>query len=714
MFSNIPVALAGNPNAGKTTIFNNLTGANQRVGNYPGVTVEKRVGKARFKETTFNIVDLPGTYSLAATAEDELVARNYLLQDNPAVIINVIDASNLYRNLFLTLELLELEKPMLLVLNMIDAAQIQGTKIDITNLATTLSGLKIVTAIGSKQVGTQEILETLTTELKSSNFKIDYGCQLEKSISNIIQLLEPLVIPANIPPRWLALKLLENDAALFTLQNLPLIPENIMCEIQKLRTTLTGELAEDISLYITGKKYDFINYILQAAIETTHCHKPTLSDKIDKILTHKYIGLPIFLFFMWLLFNMVFTLGAYPQGLIEDAISLFSNQVRILIPAGELNDLIVDGIIGGVGGVIVFLPNILLLFFGIAILEGTGYMARAAFLMDRVMCLVGLHGKSFIPLLLGFGCTVPAIMGTRTLENKHDRFVTMLVSPFMSCSARLPVYTLLIGAFFSDNIAGSILFLIYIAGVLIAILLAKLFRKTLFPGKTEAFLMEMPPYRMPTYKSILLQMWERAVLYIKKAGTIILASSILIWFLTNNPTELNFSQNYDQNIQNLTLQLEQISDTSQRELLSQEINKLAQQQHAEAIAQSYAGQIGKFVEPVIAPLGFNWKIGVALLSAFSAKEVLVSTLGTIYSVGNIENDSQTLALALQADPTLSPLVSLSLIFFVLLYTPCMATLAIIYRETASWKWPLFTATYSLLLAWFVSFLIFQLGSHLGF
>lgn len=714
MFSNIPVALAGNPNAGKTTIFNNLTGANQRVGNYPGVTVEKRVGKARFKETTFNIVDLPGTYSLAATAEDELVARNYLLQDNPAVIINVIDASNLYRNLFLTLELLELEKPMLLVLNMIDAAQIQGTKIDITNLATTLSGLKIVTAIGSKQVGTQEILETLTTELKSSNFKIDYGCQLEKSISNIIQLLEPLVIPANIPPRWLALKLLENDAALFTLQNLPLIPENIMCEIQKLRTTLTGELAEDISLYITGKKYEFINYILQAAIETTHCHKPTLSDKIDKILTHKYIGLPIFLFFMWLLFNMVFTLGAYPQGLIEDAISLFSNQVRILIPAGELNDLIVDGIIGGVGGVIVFLPNILLLFFGIAILEGTGYMARAAFLMDRVMCLVGLHGKSFIPLLLGFGCTVPAIMGTRTLENKHDRFVTMLVSPFMSCSARLPVYTLLIGAFFSDNIAGSILFLIYIAGVLIAILLAKLFRKTLFPGKTEAFLMEMPPYRMPTYKSILLQMWERAVLYIKKAGTIILASSILIWFLTNNPTELNFSQNYDQNIQNLTLQLEQISDTSQRELLSQEINKLEQQQHAEAIAQSYAGQIGKFVEPVIAPLGFNWKIGVALLSAFSAKEVLVSTLGTIYSVGNIENDSQTLALALQADPTLSPLVSLSLIFFVLLYTPCMATLAIIYRETASWKWPLFTATYSLLLAWFVSFLIFQLGSHLGF
>ena len=714
MFSNIPVALAGNPNAGKTTIFNNLTGANQRVGNYPGVTVEKRVGKARFKEITFNIVDLPGTYSLAATAEDELVARNYLLQDNPAVIINVIDASNLYRNLFLTLELLELEKPMLLVLNMIDAAQIQGTKIDITNLATTLSGLKIVTAIGSKQVGTQEILETLTTELKSSNFKIDYGCQLEKSISNIIQLLEPLVIPANIPPRWLALKLLENDAALFTLQNLPLIPENIMCEIQKLRTTLTGELAEDISLYITGKKYEFINYILQAAIETTHCHKPTLSDKIDKILTHKYIGLPIFLFFMWLLFNMVFTLGAYPQGLIEDAISLFSNQVRILIPAGELNDLIVDGIIGGVGGVIVFLPNILLLFFGIAILEGTGYMARAAFLMDRVMCLVGLHGKSFIPLLLGFGCTVPAIMGTRTLENKHDRFVTMLVSPFMSCSARLPVYTLLIGAFFSDNIAGSILFLIYIAGVLIAILLAKLFRKTLFPGKTEAFLMEMPPYRMPTYKSILLQMWERAVLYIKKAGTIILASSILIWFLTNNPTELNFSQNYDQNIQNLTLQLEQISDTSQRELLSQEINKLEQQQHAEAIAQSYAGQIGKFVEPVIAPLGFNWKIGVALLSAFSAKEVLVSTLGTIYSVGNIENDSQTLALALQADPTLSPLVSLSLIFFVLLYTPCMATLAIIYRETASWKWPLFTATYSLLLAWFVSFLIFQLGSHLGF
>ena len=714
MVVHIPVALAGNPNAGKTTIFNNLTGSNQRVGNYPGVTVEKRIGKAKFQNTFFNIVDLPGTYSLDATAEDELVARNYLVQDNPAVIINVVDASNLYRNLYLTLELIELEKPMLLVLNMVDAAQTQGTIINIPALEKSLGGLKVVTAIGSKQIGTQDILHALVKQLTPCVFFIDYGAPVETSIQKTIELLSVLPLPITIPKRWLAIKFLEDDNSVFNLQGLPTIPENILAEISQLRIALTAALSEEIKLYIAAKKYELINQLLSETTETVLSNTTPLSDKIDRVLTHKYIGLPIFLFFMWLLFNMVFTLGAYPQSLIEQAINLVSEHLRLIIPAGELNDLIIDGIIGGVGGVIVFLPNILLLFFGIAILEGTGYMARAAFLMDRIMCLVGLHGKSFIPLLLGFGCTVPAIMGTRTLENKHDRFVTMLVLPFMSCSARLPVYTLLISAFFNDNIAGTILFLVYISGVLIAILLAKLLRKTLFPGKTEAFLMEMPPYRLPTCKSILLQMWERAILYLKKAGTIILASSILIWFLTNNPTDIAFSQNYDQHIQNFTYQLAQSQDLDHNHQLNMKIIELQQQKHAEAIALSYAGQLGLAIEPLIAPLGFNWKIGVALLSAFSAKEVLVSTLGTIYSVGDLEHNSQTLALALQADPTLSPLISLSLIFFVLLYTPCMATLAIIYRETAGWKWPIFTATYSLFLAWIVSFLIYQLGSLLGF
>lgn len=714
MVLHIPVALAGNPNAGKTTIFNNLTGANQRVGNYPGVTVEKRIGKAIFQNTNFDIVDLPGTYSLNATAEDELVARNYIIQEDPAIIINVVDASNLYRNLYLTLELIELEKPMLLVLNMIDAAQTQGMKVNLKLLEAKLSGLKTITAIGSKQVGTQEILQAINTKIPPCKLLINYGLQVEKTIAALISLLADFSIPVNIPKRWLAIKLLENDTSVFQLKDFPQLHENTLNTIAEIRHGLTGDLAEDISLYIAAKKYEFINILLESILETTNSTTVTLSDKIDYILTHKYIGLPIFLFFMWLLFNIVFTLGAYPQGLIEASIAQLSEFLRTFIPAGEFSDLVIDGVIGGVGGVLVFLPNILLLFFGIAILEGTGYMARAAFLMDKIMCLVGLHGKSFIPLLLGFGCTVPAIMGTRTLENKHDRIVTMLVSPFMSCSARLPVYTLLISAFFDDKIAGSILFLIYVSGVIMAILIAKLLRQTLFPGKTEAFLMEMPPYRLPTCKSILLQMWERAVLYIKKAGTIILASSILIWFLTNNPTDVTFSQNYEQNILILNSQIEQTSNSNLKEQLAQQISNLEQQKHAEAISLSYAGQIGQAVEPLIKPLGFNWKIGVALLSAFSAKEVLVSTLGTIYSIGDFDKDSASLELALQADPTLSPLISLSLIFFVLLYTPCMATLAIIYRETAGWKWPIFTATYSLLLAWLVSFIIYQLGSLLGF
>lgn len=667
----LTVALAGNPNAGKTTIFNNLTGSNQRTGNYPGVTVEKRIGQAKYYDNVFDIVDLPGTYSLSATAEDELVARNFILQEHPDVIINVIDASNMYRNLYLTLQLLELEKPLILALNMVDTAKEQGIDVQINRLKLHFPNVRVHTLIGSKNVGTKELLASLTEPLKICPLKLTYGTEVESGVDKVLSILSPIDIPNNFPRRWLALRLLENDVALCSMPGLPCMSLTMHEQIDVIRNKLKTVLNEDVALYLAGKKYEYINHILEETVFVSDNPQINISDKIDEVLTHKYLGLPIFLFFMWLLFNMVFTLGKYPQNWLEDLFQIFGLYLQAVLPPGQLNHLVVDGIIGGVGGILVFLPNILLLFLGISILEGTGYMSRAAFLMDRVMFSVGLHGKSFIPLLIGFGCTVPAIMGTRTLENKNDRLVTMLVSPFMSCSARLPVYTLLISAFFDPTIAGTILFSIYVFGVIVAVIFAKIFRKTLFPGNTEPFIMEMPPYRLPTFQNIIMQMWERALLYLKKAATVILAASVLIWYLSNYP-------------------------------------------QGTAMEQSYAGLLGKFIEPLIKPLGFNWKIGIGIISGFSAKEVLVSTLGTIYSVGDIENSAQALAAALRADPAMSPLVALSLIFFVLLYTPCTATIAIIYRETGGWKWPMFTATYSLILAWLVSFIIFNVGKLLGF
>lgn len=705
------IALAGNPNAGKTTIFNNLTGANQRTGNYPGVTVEKRVGRAKFGDCKFNIVDLPGTYSMSAVAEDELVARNYILQDKPDAVVNVLDASNLYRNLYLTLQLIELEKPLVLALNMIDTAKEQGTEVSIERLKLHFPNVRVHTMIGSKNIGTQELLETLSEDLSVCPLKLSYGPQVEQAAEQVLHILKPMNLPEDFPVRWLTLRLLENDMELCSLPDMPCMTPAMQASITEIRNRLSQELGEDVATFISAKKYEYINHILQETVYESDNPKMNISDRIDEILTHKYLGLPIFLFLMWLLFNSVFTLGAYPQELIEQGVELLAQYMNNNIANDELRSLIVDGIIGGVGGVISFLPNIVLLFLGISILEGTGYMSRAAFLMDRVMLSVGLHGKSFIPLLIGFGCTVPAIMGTRTLENKNDRLVTMLVSPFMSCSAKLPVYTLLIGAFFKESLAGTMLFIVYIFGVLMAIIFARIFRKTLFPGNTEPFIMEMPPYRMPTLKTVLLQMLERASLYIKKAGTIILAASILVWFLTSNPQNIDYSQDYQAKI----VQLEQNHEKTGAEELQTQIDDLQVQQHAEALEKSYAGMIGKAVEPVIEPLGFNWKIGVGLIAAFSAKEVLVSTLGTIYSVGEAGDGADiALSSALQADPTLSPLVALSLMIFVLLYTPCLATIAVIYRETGGWKWPIFTAVYSVVVAWIVSFVIFNTGKLMGF
>lgn len=779
----LTVALAGNPNSGKTTIFNNITGARQHVGNYPGVTVERREGFRRFQSKDLLLVDLPGTYSLTAHSLDELVARNVIINDKPEIIVNILDASNLERNLYLAVQLLELERPVVLALNMTDVAEKMGLKVDDALLSHKL-GIAVVRTVGNRNRGTDELLQTVVdaaAKNKRQPFTLDYGPEIEAKIKEVADALAALT-EVKYPLRWLALKLLENDQDVNKVIGATPGGEKIIAMVDKARTDLKAAFADDLELVIAERRYQFVGEIYREVAVSRQDLTRTASDKIDDILTHRVFGLPIFFGVMWLLFNIVFTVGAYPQGWIEDGVAWLGEVAGQYMADGDLKSLVVDGIIGGVGGVVVFLPNIILLFLGIALLEDTGYMARAAFVMDRVMRAVGLHGKSFIPLLVGFGCSVPAIMGTRTLENPRDRMVTILVAPLMSCSARLPVYTLLTAAFFSEEIAGTVLFSVYFVGIALAVVMAFIFRKLLFPGATEAFVMEMPPYHLPTLRSILTHMWERSVLYLKKAGTLILAASILVWFATNYPSEVEYSKDYEQaktqveerfsaqaadevlvplKIEKpednaaLTALVGQIAainaeqaatedadkaaveaevaaklaelEQAQAELypyalryyeLEQEkkdaTDKLDKEQAGEKLAGSYAGRLGKAIEPVIAPLGFDWKIGVGLVSAMAAKEVLVSTLGTIYSVGEVEDDASSLQEALAADAAFSPLVAYTLMIFTLVYSPCLAALAVLRRETNSWKWTAFSFTYSTALAWVIALAIYQVGSALGY
>ena len=701
------VALAGNPNSGKTTIFNNITGARQHVGNYAGVTVERREGFRRFQGQDLLLVDLPGTYSLTANSLDEIVARNVIIDEKPDLIVNILDASNLERNLYLALQLLELERPLVLALNMTDMAEKAGIRINSDVLRTRL-GVPVVKLIGNRNQGTEELLQTVVESSKRTiyrPFSIDYGAKIEAAIVEVTEALQNLT-HVKFPIRWLAVKLLENDtevqASLLKIEGGSAVAA-IVARVRKKTAVLLGE---ELEIAMAEARYRVVADIVAEFVDSSGRQEQTVSDRIDRVLTHRVLGLPLFFGIMWLLFNVVFTVGEIPQGWIEDAVKWFSDLVSANLAEGELRSLLVDGIIGGVGSVLTFLPSILLFFFGIALLEDTGYMARAAFVMDRVMRAVGLHGKSFIPLLLGFGCSVPAVMGARTLENKSDRMVTILVSPLMSCSARLPVYTLLIAAFFSENVAGSVLFSIYFLGISLAILMALVFRKWMFPGASEPFIMEMPPYLLPTLRSIAIHMWERSILYLKKAGTLILAASILIWFITNYPANVEYSKDYDAAKGQIT---EQYDEVAAKPLLAQ----LDQEQAGEKLALSYAGQFGHFIEPVIKPLGFDWKMGVGLVSAVAAKEVLVSTLATIYSVGDVEDDSQSLQEALAADAAFSPLVAFSLMVFTLIYSPCLAVLAVVRRETNSWKWPAFSFVYSTTLAWIMSFVVYQGGRLLG-
>ena len=710
---NIKVALLGNPNSGKTSIFNLASGAHEHVGNYSGVTVDSKEGVIKHDGYKFTLVDLPGTYSLSSYSPEELYARNYITQEKPDVIINVVSASTLERNLYLTTELIDLEIPMVIALNMYDELESSGRIFD-HNTFSKLINIPVVPTVGIRGEGISELLDEvikLYNETEHDFIKIPYGRVLEKSIGVMERELKDKFQPQRgLPLRHVCIKLLEGDKNIE--KHVKPLPHNdhIFNRKHKEQIYIEKLLREDAESAFTNARYGFIAGGLQETLtEKTNFAETT--KLIDTIVTNKYIGFPIFFIFMWIMFEATFRLGNYPMEWIEWLVALIGNSIRSNMEAGPLKDLIVEGIIGGVGGVIVFLPNIVILYLFISFMEDSGYMARAAFIMDKLMHKIGLHGKSFIPLIMGFGCNVPAIMATRTIESRSNRMITMLIVPFMSCSARLPVYILLVGTFF-DKYASVALLGLYSIGILIACLTAILFRKTLFKKEDTPFVMELPPYRRPTVKSIFTHMWDRSSQYLRKMGGPILIASIVIWFLGYFPREGGWSEDIDKQAAQVEMQFQNNEiNATQHELLLTDINNIRKTQHQE---NSYIGRIGKFMEPVMRPLGYDWKISVSLLSGMAAKEIVISTMGVLYT-GDEENQ-QSLQNRLLSETypdgsyVFTPLVVISLLLFVLIYFPCIATVVAIKEEAHSWKWALFSMFYSTGLAWLIALLAYQIGS----
>ncbi len=711
----INVALIGNPNCGKTSLFNFASGAHEHVGNYSGVTVDAKEGIFTQNGYTFRIVDLPGTYSLSAYTPEELYVRRHLVQEQPDVVINVVDASNLERNLYLTTQLIDMDVRMVIALNMYDDLEKSGNKFDHESLAGMI-GVPIIPTISKTGFGIEALFNRVISVYEETDpilrhVHVNYGDTLEKYINALRKMLKRNgTVDKTYSKRYLAIKLLENDKEVK--QYVQSLPETkpILETCNQYSQQLEEMLKEDTETALTNARYGFISGALRETFVANKIKEVSSTQIIDLFVTHKVLGFPIFIFFMWFMFEATFKLGEYPMQWIEWGVEQIGNFVRNFMPEGPLKDLLVDGIIGGVGGVIVFLPNILILYLFISFMEDSGYMARAAFIMDKIMHKMGLHGKSFIPLVMGFGCNVPAIMATRTIESRNSRMITMLINPLMSCSARLPVYVLLTGAFFTEN-ASTVLLLMYSSGILLAVIVAKLFKRFLFSKEDVPFVMELPPYRMPTSKSILIHMWEKAKQYLHKMGGIILIASILIWFLGYFPRETEQGKVYESQIEHVNSS-NTLSEKEKTETVT-ELNRLKNMEHQQ---NSYIGRIGQAIQPALAPLGFDWKISVSLLSGMAAKEVVVSTLSVLYT-GDSE-DSQTLPERLQADkdkegnPVFTPLVALSMMLFVLIYFPCVATVIAIVNESKSWKWGAFVIAYTCTLAWVVSFTVYQLGSIL--
>lgn len=718
----INVALVGNPNCGKTSLFNIASGSHEHVGNYSGVTVDAKEGYFEFQGYHFRLIDLPGTYSLSAYSPEELYVRKHIIEETPDVIINVVDAGNLERNLYLTTQLIDMNVRMVVALNMYDALQHSGNTLNIKKLSQLL-GVPMVPTISRTGEGVDDLFHVIIGLYEGADFMgqkeeiqnealrefrewhdayvpdhkfesheddensftprnfirhihINHGPELERSIDAVKKEIgKTETIRHKYSTRFLAIKLLENDKDIEknVIASLPNASEILRIkeqEVKRLRETIN----EDSEQAITDAKYGFITGALKETYTDNYQNTEMFTRIVDSIVTHKVWGYPIFFIFLYLMFECTFIFGEYPKEGIEWLVEQLGNAVNTYMPDGSFKDLLIDAVIGGVGGVIVFLPNILLLYLFISFMEDSGYMARAAFIMDKIMHKMGLHGKSFIPLIMGFGCNVPAIMSSRIIESRKSRLVTILINPLISCSARLPIYLVLVGAFFPGK-ESLMLLLIYSVGILLAVLMARIFSKFLVKGDDTPFVMELPPYRMPTSKSVLRHTWEKGAQYLKKMGGIIMIASIIIWFLGYYPNHSSY------------------------------------QTTAEQQENSYIGQIGKSIEPIIKPLGFDWKMGVGLLSGVGAKELVVSTLGVLYTNdGNLDDDALPERIAQQSDIT--PLIAFAYMLFTLLYFPCIATLAAIRQETGSWKWPLFAACYTTVLAWIMAFLVYQIGSFI--
>lgn len=713
--SKLNFALTGNPNCGKTTIFNDLTGTHQKVGNWPGVTVEKKEGAVKYGNAEFIVTDLPGIYSLTPYSIEEIISRNYILKEKPDVVINILDASNLTRSLYLTSQLLELGCPLVIALNMADVAEKQGLKIEAEKLSA-LIGAPVVFTVASKGKGLASMIEAAlkvaeTKAVPATDRQTKFDNDIEAAIADIIATINAKMLPetAEQNRRWTAIKLLENDSAVVEIMRQRGVEGKDVLEIaEKQRQRITSITDDEPQIIMADQRYGFINGIIREVQSESKIDRVDMSRKIDKVLTNRLLGFPIFIILIWIMFEVTFTLGGYPMEWIEMGIGALGNWAGSVLPEGWLNSLVVDGIIGGVGGVVVFLPNILILFFFISLFEDTGYLARTAFLMDRIMHTMGLHGKSFIPMLMGFGCSVPAIMGTRTMDNQKNRILTIIITPFMSCSARLPVYIILAGAFFPKH-AGTVIFSMYLLGIIVAIISGRVFSKTFFKGEDAPFVMELPPYRMPTLKGVLLHMWERGKIFLKRMGTVILAASIIIWFLSAFPGSTPRTEGFNQQIAAVETQMESVSEDDAETLLAleEQLGEIEMAQAADQAENSYLSKIGHVVAPLVKPLGLDWRGGVALLSGFAAKEIVVATYGVLLST-DAEDNEEGMGDALKRTGMTAP-AALGLMVFTLLYVPCAATVAAIRREASS-KWMWFQIIYSTVLAWILAFLVYQIGT----
>lgn len=785
----INVAIAGNPNSGKTTIFNALTGARHMVGNYPGVTVEKKEGKAKIEGREVNFIDLPGTYSLNAYSLEELVARNFIVEEKPDVVVDIIDSSNLERSLYLAVQLMEMNVSLVLAFNMSDLAESRGIEIDTQELSGLL-GVPIVKTIGNKKAGLEMLKRTVVQvaegKIGSTSGKIKYEDRVEEEIGKLAKIIEETSLSeSGFSSVWLAVKLLEHDMEVEKRLSEEKSWNEIRSTLEEGRETLHKVLKEDSVNLIAEGRYGYIKGVLMKSVRHVREDHLIVSDKIDKVLLNNLIGIPIFVGVMYVVFQAVFKWAVPFMDLIDMFFGWLGGAVASIIPEGLIQSLIVDGIIGGVGGVLIFLPQILFLFFFIALLEGSGYMARAAFIMDRVMEKFGLNGKAFVPLLSSFACAIPGIMATRTMESDKGRLVTMLLAPLMSCSARLPVYTLMISALIPQkkifggivDAQGFTLFSLYFGGILVAMVMALIFKATILRGESPPLVIELPPYRIPTLKEIFIQMWDRSKHYVQKAGTIILAISVVIWFLFTFPQKPETSVNYDKlksdretafltetgfapgafeeggdladaylpyvefdkAVQEGVLEegsdeylkakevldgkLSEIEEskpdlyravTEYRESYLASIKDIDNREAMEHFALSYGGKMGRGIEPFFKPLGMDWRLSVAMVSSFAAKEVFVAAMGTLYSLGgDVGEESGALIQSVRNDPLFAGragiLLAVVVMVFSLLSTPCMATVAVVKQESESWGWAGFLILYTMTLAWVVCFTIWQGG-----